>query len=191
MNPFEYLLLFAAVVLGLAISDLAISLHRLLNAAGRVRWGLLTPLAAIIAFLKIITQWWTWYAAQSLARELSFEMFVGVMVGAVLLFLMAAAALPEVGEGEAIVDLPAYYGLVRRRFWLLFAAHWTVSTGVSLWAQVRIGGAHLDLRSPAFLLIPGAIALAFIKARWVHVVCMLFLIVLYLTQLAGHHLVTK
>ena len=94
-------------------------------------------------------------------------------------------------EGEAIVDLPAYYGLVRRRFWLLFAAHWTVSTGVSLWAQVRIGGAHLDLRSPAFLLIPGAIALAFIKARWVHVVCMLFLIVLYLTQLAGHHLVTK
>src|SRR5437667_5006187 len=60
MNPFEYLLLFAAIVLGLAISDLAISLHRLLNAAGRVRWGLLSPLAGIIAFLKIITQWWTW-----------------------------------------------------------------------------------------------------------------------------------
>jgi len=66
MNPFEYLLLFAAIVLGLAISDLAISLHRLLNAAGRVRWASRTA-RRIIAFLKIITQWWTWYAAQSLA----------------------------------------------------------------------------------------------------------------------------
>ena len=189
MNPFEYLLLFAAVVLGLAISDLAISLHRLLNAGGRVRWGLLAPLAAIIAFLKIITQWWTWYSAQSLARELSFEMFIGVMIGAVLLFLMAAAALPEVGEGEAIVDMPAYYDVVRRRFWLLFAAHWVVATGVSIWAQMQISGARLDLRSPAFLIVPAAVALAFIKWRWLHALCMIALIVLYVTQLAGQHLV--
>lgn len=191
MNPFEYLLLFAAIVLGLAISDLAISLHRLLNAGGRVRWGLLSPLAGIIAFLKIITQWWTWYAAQSLARALSFEMFIGVMIGAVLLFLLAAAALPEVSEGEAIVDLPAYYDLVRRRFWLLFAAHWVVATGVSIWAQMRISGAHLDLRSPAYLIVPVAVALALIKARWLHACCMIALIVLYVTQLAGHHLVAK
>ena len=191
MNPFEYLLLFAAIVLGLAISDLAISLHRLLNAAGRVRWGLLSPLAGIIAFLKIITQWWTWYSGQSLALAFSFEMFIGVMIGAVLLFLMAAAALPEVGEGEAIVDLPAYYDLVRRRFWLLFAAHWVVATGVRIWAQMRISGAHLDLRSPAYLIIPGAVALAVIKARWLHVRCMIALIVLYLTQLAGQHLVAN
>jgi len=189
MNPFEYLLLFAAIVLGLAISDLAISLHRLLNAAGRVRWGVLSPLAGIIAFLKIVTQWWTWYSAQSLARALSFEMFIGVMIGAVLLFLMAAAALPEVSEGEAIVDLPAYYDFVRRRFWLLFAAHWVVATGVSIWAQMRISGAHLDVRSPAYLIVPGALALAFIKARWLHACCMIALIVLYITQLAGQHLV--
>src|SRR5437773_12112439 len=106
MSPFEYLLLFAAIVLGLAISDLAISLHRLLNAGGRVRWGLLSSLAAILVFLKIVTQWWTWYAAQSVARALSFEMFIGVMIGAVLLFLMAAAALPGVDEGQEVVDLP-------------------------------------------------------------------------------------
>jgi hypothetical protein len=189
MNPFEYLLLFAAVVLGLAISDLAISLHRLLNAGGRVRWGLLAPLAAIIAFLKIITQWWTWYSGQSLAREFSFEMFIGVMIGAVLLFLLAAAALPDVGEGEAIVDLPAYYDRVRRRFWLLFAAHWVTATGVSIWAQMQISGAHLDLRSPAYLIIPAAVALAFLRARWLHGMCMIALIVLYVTQLAGQHLV--
>ena len=39
MGAFEYLLLFAAVILGLAISDLAISLHLLLNAGKKVKWG--------------------------------------------------------------------------------------------------------------------------------------------------------
>jgi hypothetical protein len=189
MNPFEYLLLFAAIVMGLAISDLAISLHRLLNAAGRVRWGLLSPLAAIVAFLKIVTQWWTWYSGQSLAGAFSFEMFIGVMIGAVLLYLIAAAALPEVAEGESIVDLSAYYDFVRRRFWLLFAAHWVVATSVSTWAQMQILGAHLNMRSPAYLIVPAAVALAFIKARWVHVLCMIALIVLYVVQLSGQHLV--
>ena len=33
LGPFEHLLLFAAVILGLAVSDLAVSTHRLLNAA--------------------------------------------------------------------------------------------------------------------------------------------------------------
>jgi len=181
-------LLFAAVVLGLAISDLAISLHRLLNAAERVRWGLLSPLAAIVAFLKIITQWWTWYSAKPLASALSFEMFIGVMIGAVLLFLMAAAALPETSEGETVVDLPSYYMRVRRRFWLLFASHWVVATGVSIWVQVQIEGARLNLLSPVFLIVPAAFLLAYFKAYWLHALCLSGLIVLYLSQLFGQHL---
>ena len=52
MSPFEYLLAFAAVVLGLATSDLAMSLNKLLNAGSRVRWGLLAPLAALWRFSR-------------------------------------------------------------------------------------------------------------------------------------------
>lgn len=37
MSPFEYLLLLASVILGLAVSDLAMSTHRLLDAGRRVR----------------------------------------------------------------------------------------------------------------------------------------------------------
>ena len=188
MSPFEYLLTFAAFVLGLAISDLAMGLSRLLHAGSRVTWGLLTPLAAVVVFLKIISQWWIWYAAQSMARTASFEMFIVVMIGAVLLFLLAAALLPEVPTGTDRIDLPGHFTYVQRRFWLLFVAHWMVMNGVSIWAEMQLQGARLDLMSPTYLIPIAALALAFIRQRWVQTVSMAILIIIYLTQFHGQHL---
>ena len=81
MAPFEYLLLFAAVVLGLAVCELAIGLNRLLAFGGAVKWDWLTPLAALLAFLKIVTQWWNWHGAVALAAGMTFEMYLLVLVG--------------------------------------------------------------------------------------------------------------
>ncbi|HEX2818468.1 MAG TPA: hypothetical protein VHN39_18895 [Phenylobacterium sp.] len=187
MGPFEYLLLFAAIILGLAVCDLATSLHRLLGAGARVRWDWLAPLAAVVAFLKIVTQWWTWFGVERIARGLTFEMFLGVLIGAVLLFLMAAAALPdEIHEGP--VDLRVYYAGVSRRFWILFTLHWVLTTGISIWAQMQIEGARLSLASPVYLMIPLAISLAVIRNRWWHTICLTGLIVLYVGQFFGHAL---
>lgn len=187
MGPFEYLLLFAAIILGLAVCDLATSLHRLLGAGARVRWDWLAPLAALVAFLKIVTQWWSWFGVERIARGLTFEMFLGVLVGAVLLFLMAAAALPdEVREGP--VDLRAHYAQVSRRYWILFTAHWVLMAGVSIWAQMQIEGARLSLASPVYLMIPLAISLVIVRNRWWHTICLSGLIVLYVGQLFGHPL---
>ena len=178
MGPFEYLLLFAAVILGLAISDLAVSTHRLLNAASRVRWDILPILAAALAFERIVTQWWTWYGAKALAAGLTFAMFVGVLVSAALLFLMAAAALPDELEAGSI-DLRAYFCLVRRRFWLLFAAQWTLMNVIVSWAEMKILHAHFDFASPSYLILPATLALAFIPSRWAQLLGLCGFIVLY------------
>lgn len=188
MSPFEYLLTFAAVVLGLAITDLAMGLSRLLHAGSRVTWGVVTPLAAIVVFLKIISQWWTWYAAQSMAQAASFEMFIVVMIGAVLLFLLAAALLPEVRTGTDRIDLPAHFTYVQRRFWLLFVAHSVVMNAVSIWAEMQLQEARLDLISPVYLIPVAALALAFVRLRWLQTVSMAILIMIYLTQFQGQHL---
>jgi hypothetical protein len=188
VGTFEYLLLFAAVILGLAVSDLAISLHRLLGAGARVKWDWLAPLAAIVAFLKIVTQWWSWRAAEALARGLTFEMFVGELVGMVLLFLLAAASLPdEVPHGEP-VDLAAHYALVSRRYWILFLAHWLVLNGVSSWAQMQLTGARFNWLAPAYLLAPLALAMVFIRNRGVHTVVLIGLAALYIGQFFGRAL---
>jgi hypothetical protein len=187
LGAFEYLMLFAAVILGLAVCDLAVSVHRLLAAGPRVRWDWLAPLAALVAFLKIVTQWWTFFLAGPLAKGLTFEMFLGVLVAAVLLFLLAADALPdEVGEGP--IDLRAHYARVQRRFWLLFAAQWFLLTAVSTWAQVAIEKAHLDLVSPAWLILPATLLLAFWKNRWWQTIGLVAFVLVYVGQYFGQHL---
>ena len=178
MGAFEYLLLFAAVILGLAISDLAVSVHRLLNAGRRVRWDALSILSACLAFERIISQWWTWYGADRLASRMTFGMFTGVLMSAVLLFLMAAVALPD-EIGEAGVDLRLYYRQTSRRYWLLFAGQWLVLNGVSIWAQVNIAKAHFNPLSPMMLIFPSALLLAFVRVRWLQAIGLVGFLLLY------------
>jgi len=188
MASFEYLLLFAAVILGLAVSELAIATHRLVNTNERVRWDGLAPLAASVVFLKIITQWWSWYAAESLPGGLRFEMFIGVIVGGVLLFLLAAMVLPEASHGNAEVNLAHHFERVRRRFWLTFAAHWVVATAVSIWAQVALAGAHFSPFSWAYLMVPVTVGLALVRSRWIQALALIGMNALYLMQFYGQQL---
>jgi hypothetical protein len=174
-------------VLGLAVCDLCVSLNRLLDPATKVRWDWLTPLAASVAFLKIITQWWTWFAAAPIAKGLTFEMFVALLVSVVLLFMLAAVSLPDRVE-DGVADLRAYYAGTARRFWLLFAAQFALNNVVSAWAQVALTGARLTLASPVYLIFPVAVGLAFIRGRWLHGGCLLTMIALYLFQFAGRGL---
>ena len=191
MGAFEYLLAFIAVILGLAVSDLAISLHRLLSAGRRVRWDLLAPLAAVVAFLKILTQWWSWFGTAQIARGLTFEMFLGIVVATVMMFLLAAAALPDEAPHDGPIDLAAHYEAVRRRFWLLFAGETVLMIAVDIWAQIVVAHARFDPRTliqPVTALIVIAVVLAFVRNRWVHGVALLVLIGLYVINSAGHPL---
>ena len=177
MGAFEYLLLFAAVILGLAISHLAISLHRLLNAGKEVKWDALPLLAAALAFERIVAEWWVWHSANRLAAGFTFGMFLGVLLSAVLLFLMAAVALPD--ESGERIDLRAHYLRTHRRYWLLFAAQWLTLNVVSIWAQSSIGQARINLVSTAWLILPAAIALALIRQRIVQYVGLIGFLVFY------------
>jgi low temperature requirement protein LtrA len=185
VGPFEYLLLFLSIVLGLAVADLCISLNRLLDAGARVKWDWLTPLAATVAFLKIVTQWWSWFNAAPLAKAVTFEMFVALLVTVVLLYLIAAVALPD--SVDAGADLRAYYARTSRRYWLLFAGQFALSNAVSIWVQMQAAGARLAF-SPGYLILPAAIALAFVRNRLVHTAAFCGLIAIYLLQFAGHGL---
>jgi hypothetical protein len=187
MAPFEYLLLFASVILGLAACELAIGLNRLLGAWNRLDWDWLAPLAGLLVFLKLVTQWWTWHGAVPLAAGITFEMYLAVLVGAVLLFMLAAAALPNPAGGEESIDLGAHYQRVRRRFWIVFGLHFIVAMGTTLWLQMAIRHANAVplLGWLVWLMVPIAIALAFIRNRIFHTVALVLLCLLYLFQYWG------
>jgi hypothetical protein len=171
------------------VSDLAISLHRLLGARGRVRWGWLAPLAAVVALLKIITQWWAWYGAAKIAQGLTFEMFVGVIVNAVLLFLISAAALPDKAD-EPVVDLQAHYWRIARQYWILFTAYGVSGLGISLWAQMAAGArfAFSPEMIGAIAIPLAALSLVFVRNRWWHTLCLVAFIAVYCAQSFGQTL---
>ena len=114
-------------------------------------------------------------------------MFVGVLVSAALLFLMAAAALPDKIAADG-VDLREYYHSISRRYWLLFAAQWLIMNAVSIWAQARLLRMHLDLMSPAYLVIVAAVILAIWRNRWVQTIGLIGFIALYTTLYFGRTL---
>ncbi|HEX5184846.1 MAG TPA: hypothetical protein VFW19_17040 [Allosphingosinicella sp.] len=187
MAPFEYLLLFASVILGLAVCELAIALNRLLGAWARVKWDWLAPLTALLVFLKLVTQWWTWHGAVSLAAGINFEMYLAVLVSAALLFMLAAAALPNAAGGEESVDLRAHYERVRRRFWIVFALHFVVTVGTGLWLQIAIrhGGTIPWFGWLVLLMVPVSISLAMVRNRVWHTIVLVTLCLLYLFQYWG------
>jgi hypothetical protein len=184
MAPFEYLLIFAAVILGLAVCELAIGLNRLLAAKGRIKWDWLTPFAALLAFLKIVAQWWAWHAAVPLAAGIDFEMYLAVLASAALLFMLAAAAFPgTAGDGGA--DLRAHYELVRRRYWILFTLHFLAASAISIWLQVQVQGASISLASPVYLIAPVGLSLIFIRNLWWHTAALIGLCLVYFLAYFG------
>ena len=188
MSAFEFLLVFVTLILGLAVSDLCVSLNRLLEAGEKVRWDWLSPMAATVALLKICTLWWQWFGAARLAQGVTFDMFLLLVAGAVLVFLVAAAALPDRIE-DAGVDLRIYYARSARRFWLLFGAQYLVVNVFDIWVQMDVGGARLDWTTASIAILPAvAIVLAIVRNRALHTIGLAVLIALYLLRLAGHRL---
>ena len=118
MNTFEYITVLVAIVIGLAIADIATSLHRLLRAGRRVSWDWLAPLAALLVLLELFNLWWKWHA------------FTGTTLGEVvpyfgvllLLFLTASAALPDEVPAEGL-DLRVYFHEAHRHFWAVYTAY--------------------------------------------------------------------
>jgi hypothetical protein len=188
MQPFEFLLLFAALVLGVAITDLATSLHRLLSAGRLVRWDWLPLLGANVAFLKIVTQWWSWYGRAPFGEALTWEIFLATIFGSTLLFLLTASALPDRAAPGEIIDLRAHWDQVHTRYWILFLAHWVVGAGLRVYAMVTLKGPPVSPWPPGLVILPASLVLIFVGNRAVQTVGLLGFIVIYASQFFGRAL---
>lgn len=117
MNSFEYITVLVSIVIGLAIADIATSLHRLLRAGRRVRWDWISPTAAALVLLELFNLWWKWhgFTGETLGDVMPY--FVVLL----LLFLAASASLPDtVPEGG--IDLRQFEQETHRYFWLVYTA---------------------------------------------------------------------
>ena len=119
IRAFEYALGLFAVLIGLAIADVANSFHRLARSHKAVRWDPLTLLAALYALCLAVGMWFDLWGVRNFAATRHFFFYLSLVAEFFVLFLLAAASLPdEAGEG---CDLRAHYERNRRYFWTLVA----------------------------------------------------------------------
>lgn len=133
MSAADYIITFVSIVFGLALTDVATSLHKLLRAARRVRWDWLAPVAALFIAMTIVSYWWGFYQRMEVSDLAHFGTFLPVLGELMLLFLLASAVLPD-DIPEDGLDLRAYYLDNRVYFWGLSVAlvTWTTISHIAL-----------------------------------------------------------
>jgi len=152
MSLFEFTFGLSAVILGLALAQIASTVSKLAMAGRRVRWAPEPLLLAVIIVLVIVSVWLNQWAG----RDES-ETTVGAMlfqVGKLMLPFMAATfVLPDPIPEEGPVDLYAHYDRTRTLtygaliiglmlFWAGFAMEWASGTHpdwgpMTVWSVVK------------------------------------------------------
>ncbi|HEX8385302.1 MAG TPA: hypothetical protein VF576_03905 [Rubricoccaceae bacterium] len=176
MDPFEYLVTFVSIVVGLAVGDLATSLHRLIRAGRAVRWDWLPLATAALATLLILNAWWGFYRVGARTDYTVFGEFLPVAAPFAVLFLLASAALPDEVGPEGL-DLRAFYDANRRYFWGLMAAYHVATVFDDAVAR---GIESLLQGLPNLALAGFFVALAVVRARRFHEASVVVVLGLYL-----------
>ena len=189
MNPFAFLLPLVSVLVGLAVTDVAKSLHVLLRARRRVRWDALPLVAAFVAVLTTFNLWWRLFGSADPAPYLTLGGFLPLAAQLLVLYLLNAAALPDEVPPDGL-DLRAFYEANAPYFWTLFGVHVVILVGVRT-VQFASAGPTADGAGFAGLLLTNLAALASfvvlatVRRRWVHVATVAVLVVLAFTGWSG------
>jgi hypothetical protein len=177
VSPFEYVLPMVSILIGLAVGDLSLSLHRLLRARRRVRWDWIPMAAALLVLLLILDFWWAFYALGRAEVWTRYWAFLILAAALICIFLLASAALPDEIPEEGL-HLAAYYLENRRYFWVLFALFTLLAYVLDLLAAAEnVGVPAGALRAiPTLAFAALMLSLAFVQNRRYHsVMVLLFL----------------
>ena len=133
MDKFEYVVALAAVITGLGLSDVAVSLHRLLKRRTKVEWDWLPVALALYASLVLMRLWYQLWSVHSLPLVTGLPFVTVQVVQTLVLVLVMSAALPDEDDfsGGRLV-LRDYYAAHGRYVWsmyLVFVVMW-VATGI-------------------------------------------------------------
>jgi hypothetical protein len=138
MSLVERVGVLVAIVLGLALAELGTSFHRLMRAGKRVRWDWMSPTLAFVMLLEAVQFWWlsqSWYAN---ATELYLIEFLPRLLILLMIYLLAAAVLPDEVPEEGI-QLRTFDIETSRYFWALI---WLLTLGIMIF--LAPGGARTD-----------------------------------------------
>ena len=180
MTAGEYVAAFASIIVALAVTDLATSMHRLLRARRRVSWDWLPLAVALLILLGTVQFWWIFFDVWRSTSQFTLGAFLPHFISMLILFFIASAALPDEVPAEGL-DLMAFYLENLTYFWtlLLLLAFWATLSSILRRATPDTTAAdvgRLILASGNLTLVVIAAALIATGRRWVHAALVLFML---------------
>ena len=164
---FSYLSAFVTVVLALGLTDLLMSLHRLLRHADVVKWAALPMACALFILLALLSEFFTIWSLTMVAR-VTFGGLILHLLPTFFIFLAASAVLPDEVD-PAGVDLDAFYFSQRRYLFITLAcAFFADAPRTALAGDYAMDELLLDVLGPSFVLALAFLSLAFSRRRWQH-----------------------
>jgi hypothetical protein len=165
VRAFEYALGIFSVLIGLAVADIAASLHRLLRHRARVKWDPLALLAAGYALCMAVYMWFDIWGVRNFAATRHFFFYLGLVGQLFLLFLVAAASLPD--EADSRTDLREYYAGNSRYFWLLVTLFQAVYFAFGVYfVGGSLGRAPLAVALPAWAQMGAPMVISLLLFAW-------------------------
>jgi hypothetical protein len=157
MDEFGYLAVILSIILGLSITQLLQGLSNVINARDRVRvyWPAIGW--AVLLLVIDVQAWWSMFGYRG-RHTWTFLQFAILLLETILLYLLAALALPNT-FGDEIVDLRANYFRHARWFFGSFLAVLLVSLGKNVIMSGAIQGSF-DLSFHIFWLVGAIVAAA-------------------------------
>lgn len=164
---FSYLSAFVTIVLALGLSDLLISLHRLLRNARRVTWAALPMAAALFVLLALLSEFFSIWTMTALA-QVTFGGLLILLMPTFFVFLAASAVLPDEVGADGI-DLDTFYFGNRLYFYLTLAVAFLADAPRTMMAgEYDLEGVLLDIALPTVLVAGLFVAMALSERRWLH-----------------------
>ena len=184
MSEFEYLAVLVSLILGLGIAHLLSGVAQTIHRRSRAKLDLIHSLWSAAVFAVLVLNWWVFFQWQGVT-DWSFELFLAVIVWAVIFFLLAYLLYPpELAEHEdygavfeqnrswflglfiatnlADIGLTALRGsLTDPPYYLLFVGHFIVLGALGL--VIRSRRFHTALASWVFVV---ALSWAFVVRRF-------------------------
>ena len=185
MSLFEFTFALSAVILGLALTHIAASLHKLLLAGRRITWAPEPILLTLIVMLVIITVWLgAWHHRNE--TSVSVEWTILQVLKLLTLYIAAASCLPEPETSNSAVNTFEYYDRTRAlSFGALIVSYTLFEIAVLLERGLpqQITFSVLE----GWFLYPAIYGLLiFIRTRWLNILILAFALLYYGYVMTGY-----
>jgi hypothetical protein len=188
MSKLEYLLTFLSIIIALGVSDILISLHRMLKIRDQIRWHWIPLAWAAILMMAILNIWFAihFYLDDKLSETAAG--FIFILLPIIFVLLLCMAIFPDHPDKEE-KDLLKWYFNNKNYIFVLFVLNWISFNFIKVFQQLHDSVPFKPQQLT--LLIPVVLYAILISSRkvWIHSILTGFYFVIFVLTIIDTRMV--